>query len=215
MRIVIISDTHGLHHELHDLPQGDALLHAGDFTHLGMEEASEDFLNWFAGQPHEHKIFIGGNHDVLAWRQPEVFREMIPEGVTYLNDSGTKIGSYSVWGSPVQPDLLGMAFGKRRGVDMREHWDQIPEETDILITHTPPMGILDRSNSGKNLGCEQLSNYITNIKPSLHVFGHIHAGYGKIDEHESGTIFVNGSNIKTREGLVNPPIIVELEAQSF
>lgn len=208
MKFTVISDTHGLHEQLGDLPSGDVIIHAGDFCHFGGAAHRTHFLSWFAGLNYSYKILIAGNHDFYAAEQPIAFLNELPSGIQYLNDTGTEIGGLRIWGSPVQPDLIGWAFGRARGQQMKLHWDLIPAKTDILITHTPPYGILDRASSGKVLGCEELLRRSSLIQPKVHVFGHIHASYGQ--ERIDSTLYINGSNMDSAKGLVNPPMTFEL-----
>ncbi|MBT32585.1 MAG: metallophosphoesterase [Thalassobius sp.] len=207
MRFVVISDTHGYHREL-TLPKGDVLIHGGDFCHLGDTAQMHDFLNWFESLNYQTKIFIGGNHDFFAADKPKDFQSLIPSGITYLNDSGFKLNGLNIWGSPVQPDLIGWAFGVQRGNAMNKHWRLIPKNTDILITHTPPKGILDKSASGMVLGCEELKKKLTYVKPKIHIFGHVHASYGVLEN--TITKYINASNMDSDKGLVNPPVVFEI-----
>lgn len=206
MKFVAISDTHGMHRSL-NLPEGDVLIHSGDFCDFGREAHVYDFLEWFGELDFNYKVFIAGNHDLFAADQSEKFRRLIPEEVIYLEDSGTTFEGINLWGSPYQPDLVGWAFGRPRGEALLEHWQQIPKSTNILITHTPPLGILDQASSGRSLGCEILAQRLELVKPDVHVFGHIHAGYGQV-RHE-GTLYINASNINTQKGLVNAPVVFE------
>lgn len=206
MKIVLLSDTHN-RHAFFEVPAGDLLLHAGDFSGKGRLDEVQAFLNWFAAQPHPHKVLIAGNHDFLAERDPAAFQALIPPGVTYLNDSGAEIGGIPIWGSPVQPVFFDWAFNRRRGAEIRQHWALIPPETQILITHGPPMGILDRTEQGQSVGCEELAFFVEKIKPRLHVFGHIHEGYGMMEK--DGTTFVNASNVNLRYEPVNAPVVIE------
>ncbi len=206
MKFVTISDTHGKHRGL-TLPEGDVIIHSGDFCHYGSDDDMHDFLKWYKELEFEIKILIGGNHDFFAAEQSERFKGILPEGITYLNDSGTTIKGINVWGSPVQPDLIGWAFGKERGAEMKIHWDLIPDNTDILITHTPPFGILDKSRSGKPIGCEELSKKLKDLQVKYHIFGHVHASYGEYKDEK--TQFINASNINSAKGLVNEPITFE------
>lgn len=209
MTLTLISDTHTQHRQLMALPPADVLVHAGDFCHgTGSIQQAEDFLEWFDDQDYEQKLLIGGNHDFVAAEYPDKFQKLLPSSVTYLEDSGVVIDGYQFWGSPVQPDLTGWAFGKKRGAEMKRHWDLIPDNVDVLITHTPPAGILDKSRRGRSIGSETLSQRLKFLQPKLHVFGHVHFSYGaiKIDN----TQFVNASNIRSGVGLVNPPKRVEI-----
>jgi len=204
MKIVIISDTHELHHDLR-LPEGDLLIHAGDFCDNGNIDGVYDFLGWMEETDFKHKILIAGNHDFYVEDHPEKFKALLPAGIIYLEDSGVELEGIHFWGSPVQPDLTGWAFGRNRGEEMKAHWDLIPKNTDILITHSPPYGILDSTGSGYSVGCEVLTEQVFAIAPKLHVFGHVHASYGQ--EYDNGTLFINASNISSdAQRLVNPPI---------
>ena len=207
MKFVIISDTHAKHREL-ILPKGDIIIHAGDFCHFGGHEGMHDFFKWYPTLDFKIKILIAGNHDFFAAEFPEKFEAILPKEITYLQDSGITINGINIWGSPYQPDLIGWAFGKERGNALKSHWDLIPSNTDILITHTPPFGILDKTRSGKSIGCEQLSKRLEYLNPKFHIFGHVHESYGIVETEE--TTFINASNMNSTKGLVNPPIVFEL-----
>ena len=208
MKVVAISDTHGKHHGLH-LPKGNLLIHAGDVSRVGKEEEVRDFLGWFAGQDFEHKVFIAGNHDYFFERFPESYiRHIIPDGITYLNDSGVEIEGIKIWGSPIQPWFYDWAFNRRRGPDIDRHWQLIPDGTDILITHGPAHGTLDRTVSGDLAGCEDLLLRIEKTKPRFHIAGHIHEAYGK--ERRGWTTFINASVLNLRYELVNAPVVFDI-----
>ena len=207
MKIVCISDTHGQHAAL-QLPAGDMILHAGDLSGRGRDWEIRDFLNWFSNLPHKHKVFIGGNHDFLLEDHPEDFKEMIPANVTYLEDSFTVIEGIKIWGSPITPWFFDWAFNRRRGPEIKKHWDKIPEDTDILITHGPPARIRDKTNKGDFAGCEDLMLRIQEVKPKVHLFGHIHEAYGQ--QTTDGTQFVNASVLNLEYRMVNNPIVIEL-----
>lgn len=209
MTFVAISDTHGKHRQL-QLPKGDVLIHGGDFCHYGSTDDVRDFLDWYALQDFEYKILIGGNHDFLAYENPEEFLLSLPPGITYLRDSGTTINGIKIWGSPYVPDLVRWAFGERRGRAMRLHWDLIPQDTHVLITHTPPLDILDKTRSGNSIGCEALAVRLKTLQVKYHVFGHVHNGYGTVRIQD--TLYMNASNIDSSLGLVNPPISFKVKA---
>lgn len=206
MRIIAISDTHGLHEAL-NLPKGDLIIHAGDISDHGTKEEVIDFLKWFANLDYTHKLFIGGNHDIFLDEYPVDLLELLPANVTYLNNNGTTINNLKFWGSPITPDLEGWAFGCNRK-DMAAHWQYLPKDIDILITHTPPLGILDKSRSHRSLGCKDLMDKVIELKPNFHIFGHVHASYGQVTI--TPTTFINASNISSLRGIVNPPIIFDL-----
>jgi Icc-related predicted phosphoesterase len=210
MKIVCISDTHTKHRQL-TLPKGDVLVHAGDITYNGDEESISGFNTWLGEQDFKYKVIIAGNHDWLFEREPAKARSLITNAI-YLQDSGVEIEGLKFWGSPIQPWFLDWAFNRRRGNDIEAHWKLIPDDTDVLITHGPPMSILDKVGTDDHyhwLGCWDLHRHVTvRIKPKLHVFGHIHSGYGK--EVRDGTIFVNASQVDEMYTLENEPIVVEV-----
>jgi Icc-related predicted phosphoesterase len=208
VKITCISDTHNRHKQI-DVGSGDILLHAGDATGLGKSGEIEAFLKWYGEQEYTHKIFVPGNHDWGFEKEPDRFKDMCEEyGVTLLNDSGITIEDIKIWGSPVQPTFCNWAFNRSitgetdPHPDIRPHWDMIPEDTDILITHGPPRGILDaiwsQHFSGiieENVGCPFLKMRIDEVKPRLHVFGHIHNEQGIFKRLNDNTTFINASQL--------------------
>lgn len=209
MKFVVISDTHGQHAKVY-LPPGDVLIHAGDISKRGKEEEIKDFLNWFKDLPYEHKIFIAGNHDFYFEKAPKIeIEKIIPSNVIYLNDSGVTIDGIKIWGSPITPTFFNWAFNRDRGNDITAHWNLIPSDTEILITHGPVHKILDKVMDGTHVGCEDLLKKVQKTKPKVHVFGHIHEAYGqhKID----GTTFVNASVLDEDYVMRNKPVIFEIK----
>ncbi len=207
MHLTLISDTHGQHDQLL-LKGGDMLIHAGDVCNRGIESEVVAFLNWFKIQNYKHKIFIAGNHDWFFERATvEQINEIIPKEVIYLNDSGVCIDGINIWGSPIQPTFFDWAFNRDRGKEIDKHWQLIPKNIDILITHGPPFGILDQTICGEAVGCEMLLEKVNEIEPKLHVFGHIHEGYGLIDKEN--TTFVNASVLDIRYNLRNESITIK------
>ncbi|MGA2079632.1 MAG: metallophosphatase domain-containing protein [Holophaga sp.] len=210
MRLVLISDTHtrqGL-----DLPGGDLLVHAGDATSTGTREQVRRFLDWFAAQPHGRKVFIAGNHDWLFQRDPKAAAELVAAhpGLTYLQDAGAGIDGLRFWGSPWQPEFCDWAFNlPRRGEALRAVWRRIPPDVDVLVTHGPPHGFLDQVGSGEHLGCEELRLRLGAVHPRLHVFGHIHDGYGTA--FSGPTLMVNASTCDEAYRPVNRPVVVDLD----
>lgn len=209
MQIVAISDTHGTHWDLQSLPDGDVLIHAGDVTRGGTKEQVIDFLKWFAEQKHAHKIFVAGNHDFFFEQaDSDEISCIIPDGIVYLNDSGVEIDGFKFWGSPITPWFNNWAFNRNRGSEIKKHWNLIPNDTDVLITHGPPFGILDETVYGKRTGCEELLLRVYQVKPKFHIFGHIHEDYGIFMKGE--TSFVNASVLDDWYEMKNKPIILDL-----
>lgn len=206
MKIVCISDTHGQHEQL-DLPEGDMILHGGDFSKLGQSKEVQNFLNWFSSLDYRYKVFIAGNHDFLPENRPELFQSMIPDNCIYLEDSETIIEGIHIWGSPYSPRFFDWAFNRDRGAKIDFHWQKIPPEVDILITHGPPFGILDKTVRGDEVGCADLGRRIHEVSPKLHLFGHIHEAYGL--HTDSHCQYVNASVVNLRYQLVNAPVVLQ------
>ncbi len=208
MRFVAIADTHGKHKDL-VLPSADVLIHAGDVSMKGERPEIIDFLNWFENLDFQHKVLIAGNHDFFFEREAdEQIESILPQNIIYLKDSGTVINGWKIWGSPVTPWFMNWAFNRHRGDPIRRHWDLIPDDTDILITHGPMFRMLDRNYKGEHLGCKDLFNRIQEIKPKVHIFGHIHEAYGTVDK--PGTKFINASVLNEKYELANDPVFFEL-----
>ncbi len=230
MRIVCISDTHGYGRRI-DVPPGDVLVHAGDHTFTGQEREIHAALTWLAEQPHDHKLLIAGNHDWffdpaapaefrgLSLRRTHSLESMLAEfpALTYLCDSSTTIGGVSFYGSPWQPYFQGWAFNFPNSGESRSPartWAKIPPDVDVLITHGPPYGTLDAVlPGGDRKGDYALLRRVQELKRlRLHVFGHIHEGYGTVEREIDGRsiAFVNAS-INTRDYRpVNKPITADV-----
>ena len=160
MTLTCISDTHGLHRRIRNIPLADVLIHAGDVSKFGEEHQVLDFINWFSNQPHPHKIFIAGNHDFFFERETTSYiQKFIPENVIYLNDSACEINGVNFWGSPITPEFMNWAFNRKRGNEIAKHWKLIPKNTDVLITHGPPFGKLDTNANNYKTGCEICSKW--------------------------------------------------------
>jgi predicted phosphohydrolase len=209
MRLVLISDTHT--HRNIGLPEGDVLVHAGDATSTGTLPEVSQFLAWFSSQPHLHKVFIAGNHDWLFARDQGLAAMLLAEhpDLVYLQDAGIELDGIRFWGSPWQPAFCDWAFNlPRRGPGLRAVWNKIPLGTDVLITHGPPHGALDQVRAGEHLGCEELKLRLAAVKPRLHVFGHIHDGYGVA--YAGSQVLVNASTCDEQYRPLHRPIVVDI-----
>ena len=203
MKIVCISDTHTLHRQV-EVPDGDVLIHAGDLCNRGTRGEVKQFMAWLAELPHRHKIFIAGNHDWPFYKFPRFAKRWVKHGI-YLQDTSVTIERVKFYGSPWQPEFYDWAFNLPRGKHLARVWSCIPEDTDVLITHPPPLGILD---AGDRLGGEDLARRIQELSLKLHVFGHVHLGHGT--EERENTTFVNASICDIDYRPVQAPIVVEL-----
>lgn len=183
------------------------MVHSGDATRTGSVEDVSALNEWFGRLPHANKILVAGNHDWCFQRQPQEARRQLTEA-TYLQDESIEIDGVQFWGSPWQPWFHNWAFNLERGAKIREKWDLIPSSVDVLITHGPPQGILDRAQRGENVGCEELRVATNRIGPRVHIFGHIHEAHGvaEIDE----TRYVNASICSFRYEPIQEPIVIDL-----
>jgi len=215
MKITFISDTHNKHNHLTRkgmgtiLGSGDIVVHAGDISSMGKDHEIQNFLNWFARTDFKHKIFIAGNHDFGFENGFEIDQEFKDMGVIYLQDSEVTIDGIKFYGSPWQPEFYNWAFNLPRGEKLAEKWSKIPTDTDILITHGPVYGILDYAPMGGRVGCEELYKRVFEVKPKIHVCGHIHDSYGQ--KSIDGVEFLNASVLNERYEHANKPISLEFD----
>ncbi len=214
--LVFISDTHGLHDRI-EVPDGDILIHCGDISSRGLLNEVTKFSNWFCKLPHKHKVIIPGNHDFIFEKNNQIHKELFEDkGVTFLNDSQTEIEGIKIWGSPITPYFHNWAFNRFRGSSIEAHWNKIPEGMDIVITHGPPanIGDLGRVIEGEDVGCEDLyKTLVHRVKPKINCFGHIHEGYGIIEQDE--IIFINCSILNRSYKISNEPIKVKYSEGKF
>lgn len=170
--VIAISDTHGRHREL-QIPGADIIIYAGDACTDGDMDQLADFFDWYAGLPVAHKIFVPGNHDLPFELEPDECTAMIPANVTWLNNNVIKIAGIRIGALP--PHF--------HWIDSFAH---AGEPVDMLVTHAPPYGILDRDT-----GCKELRKYVMAAKPRFHFFGHIHEEAGKIRRIGGRSYFIN------------------------
>ena len=221
MRLVAISDTHCRLRKV-TVPSGDLLIHAGDLTFRGdILEISQELreLGRIAKNFTYGCVLTAGNHDFLAERNPDLMKQMCDDqGLVYLDHQTATVGGFQVFGSAYSPEFNRWAFNVPRGPALKFLWDQIPDDTQVLVTHGPPMGILDpveRYNNSTGLievehvGCADLYARTKELKQlKLHVFGHIHLGYGVHNSNE--LTYVNASVCNEQYKPTNTPIVLDL-----
>ena len=215
MKITFISDTHNKHKFVtDDLPGGDLLIHAGDISSMGYEHEIREFCKWYNSlDNYTHKVFIAGNHDWGFQINTEKVKEILDfySDITYIEDNEVLVGEklVSVYGSPWQPEFYNWAFNlPRNGYELKEKWGNIPNNTDILITHGPAYGYVDKViGRPENLGCELLTDRIKEIKPKIHVCGHIHTGYGYT--FDGDTHYINAAVLNESYVYYNKPLTIE------
>ncbi|KAF8833592.1 Metallo-dependent phosphatase [Paxillus ammoniavirescens] len=197
-RFICISDTHS---RTYRVPSGDVLLHAGDLSSWGTLPQLTTTVEWLKTLDHPIKFLVAGNHDLCLdkkWGEsdnwgfnPEVIQcarayvhSQASFGMYYLEHSPIHVTSPSgrVWklyGSPAAPVHVEGAFQYASRTEAKAIYDRIPDDTDILITHTPPYKTLDKTKKGSHAGCQVLSSRLEHLKHcQLHVFGHIHEAAG-------------------------------------
>ena len=192
LKILHMSDTHGVHSRLRDLPEADILVHSGDFTMSGSEAETLDFLEWICDLPYRHKVLVAGNHDACLYG---AHLDGLDDNVHYLCGSGVKIEGLNFWGVPMF--MEDCVSGKREQL-----YAAIPEDTDVLVTHTPPYGILDRDRSIL-YGSKELLERVRTIRPCLHLFGHIHKAHGMTND--GMTVFSNAAIMDEGYDSLNGP----------
>lgn len=223
--IGLLSDTHGKHRAIEKkfgIPQCDILVHAGDFSMLGSQEECMEFLNWFSALDVPHKILIGGNHEIWFDKGSERyarlfqfgkveavdFRGEIPDNILYLENEEATVMGIKFYGTPVQPAFKGWAFNVARDEVREAAFSAIPDDTQFLITHCPPKGILDTTYKGEQIGCRELALRIMSLKKlKMHVFGHVHSSRG-IDI-SGGLSYINASNVDEKYKPVFKPYVFE------
>lgn len=213
MKVVCISDTHGDHRSVR-LPDGDVLVHAGDITAHGSREDYLDFLDWFGAQPFAARVFVAGNHDRWLEQAPIEARELaVRAGVDWLDDSGIAIDGLRIWGSPITPRFFDWSFMRDPGDAIEAHWRLIPDDTDLLVTHGPPHGVLDQVERApgvfEHTGCPSLRDTLDRVRPSAHVFGHIHEGRG--EARLASVRCLNVSTMNQGYRIAHEPVTLELQ----
>ncbi len=218
LKIVAVSDTHEQHKNL-ILPDGDVLIHSGDITNKGSLNAFEEFCNWMSTQNFAHKILIYGNHELgFQIKKKQKAADICKKyNIIHLQNSSVEINNYKIWGASWTPFFFNWEFNLHRGKDIAVQWAKIPDDTNVLITHGPPYGILDLVqdniwNAGRDLhqGCADLLQRVKELKQlKAHIFGHLHLNGGKT-QVENGVIFGNASICTEAYTPTNSPLVIEI-----
>ncbi|MEZ3550956.1 MAG: metallophosphoesterase [Muribaculaceae bacterium] len=197
MKILHLSDTHNCHRRLLDLPEGDVLVHSGDFCMAGSEQEAIDFLNWFCDLPYPHKIFICGNHDDCLYG---CNIDGLDSNVHYLCNSGIEIDGLKFYGVPMFMEDCDSCRQSR-------NYANIEADTDVLITHCPPYCILDYDD-GISHGSKDILMKLPDLHLKAHLFGHIHAQHGIIEQ--DGIIFSNGAIMNADYSKLSTPNLIRI-----
>lgn len=190
LRLVIVSDTHRSYR--HPIPSGDIWIHAGD-----SELTASEMDSWAMSLPHAHKLVVCGNMDRRLEGEKQKLRN-----VTYLQDSDVNISGIKLYGSPWTPEFTGI-FQLEDPQAAKVVWEKVPPDVDVLITHGPPRGILDRTSRGLRVGDSALLSVVERINPRVHCFGHIHESYGTMQNEN--TTFCNAAVFNG-----HPPLVVDI-----
>ena len=209
MKICCISDTHNKIKFL-TLPEADLLIISGDLTSSGsvnqFRQFNKDIEN-LKGRYTYGILACPGNHDFLAEENFEWARGTLSNVDYFLHQQTVTINNLKIFASACTPAFFDWAFNEERGAAIAAKWAKIELNTDIVVTHGPPMGILDETPSGERVGCQDLLDKVLEVKPKLHVFGHIHHSYGQQDFN--GTHFVNAASCNERYEPIHPPILID------
>jgi len=195
MKVFHISDTHNRHSLMSDLPDADVIVHSGDFTETSSEEEILSFLNWFIELRYKYKIFVTGNHDCLLWSADDI--EDLPDNVFFLQNRSCTIEGVTFFGLGYNSDI-----------------NLIPKGIDVLVTHEPPLMILDKAGPpmadivGEHLGNRELRERVIEAKPRYHLFGHAHEAYGTTEQN--GTLYSNASLLDDQYESNRRPRIIEV-----
>jgi len=211
MKIVVISDIHTRWNEI-TIPDCDILISCGDYSWKGETDSVIGFHTWLSKQPAKHIISVQGNHEVLIENSFHLCSQMvadIDQKIVFIDEGLVEIEGLKIWCSAITPFFHNWAWNRYPGEEIKRHWDKIPKDIDILVTHGPPRGILDKTTAGLEVGSEDLSDTIqtlTNLK--YHCFGHIHEGYGTMTVDE--ITYVNASICNEKYKAVNKPVELEI-----
>lgn len=169
--ILLLSDTHGKHRMIHVQKNIQIIIHCGDICNAGNLEEIVDFFEWFAQLEIPHKIFIHGNHDLPFELEPIRSKKLIPKDIIWLNDNSIEICDINIMGISSFPFYNVI---------------ETKNKIDIIASHYPPFGILDNG-----FGSEEIRDFIFQLAPKYHVFGHDHSNYGKTKQ--KNIQFINSS----------------------
>lgn len=218
MKIVAISDVHCRWKNL-IIPECDVLISTGDYSFQGQPDVVLHFHEWLGQQNAHHIISVQGNHEVWVEKNfgaAKAIAEGACPGVYFMQEGPIEIGGVKFWCASVTPWFHDWAWNVRRGPDIKRHWDLIPEDTNVLLTHGPPYGILDivpyaDGTPKERAGCHDLKDRIAIVKPDIHIFGHIHHSHGQ--HHEDGTSYYNASICDEQYAPTNPVTVIDYELE--
>ena len=215
LQIVALSDSHNATKRV-EIPDGDILIHAGDFSFQGKSLEIQDFIEWLKDQPHKHKLWIAGNHEWGIEDYPSNANVIDNEtNSTYIHDKVIEIEGLKFLGCNFTPEFNNWAFNLTER-QSKIYWENAPE-ADVVVCHGPPHTILDsvtpEYKHHRPLGCIHFKNYLERVKPKVAIFGHIHGGFGHETikwNDDSETECFNVSVMNEQYQLTNPVTIIEI-----
>ncbi len=215
MKIVALSDTHTMQNKI-EIPDGEILIHAGDAGNLGKFEEYYEIGRWFESlkDRFQYRIIVPGNHDQAFQNNAEnVLRQWFDDDVICLIDDEVQLFGYKFYGCPWMPQFYNWAFMMPES-ELAAVYAKIPDDTEILITHSPPFGILDKPagngfESHRRCGSQALYDRVKQLpKLKHHIFGHLHYSYGT--EKIGDVSFHNVASLNENYRVQNPPQVIEV-----
>jgi Icc-related predicted phosphoesterase len=217
MRLVAFSDTHGQHEEV-TIPECDVVVFAGDACRYGSRDEFIEFVNWYVKIP-AVRILVPGNHDFCTQKYLGFGKEAcLNRGIFYLADDFVTINGITFYGFPWTPPYGNFAWMADEA-EMYDKLKKISVDVDVMISHGPPAGILDRSRKTREFtGSSAIYRFITeeynwpnkrDRDVSLHIFGHIHENYGR--NRSNGCLFLNSSVLNLDYEMANKPHVINME----
>jgi len=206
VRICAVSDLHNQYYQV-EIPECDVLLVAGDISYFSRSiDHFVIFNDWIGTLPCSNKLVIAGNHDEHLQKMGKDKAKEMLSNCTYLEDEEIVIDGFKFYGSPWQLWFHNWAFNVKGEDNLKENWDMIPNDTDVLITHSPPHGILDYIMTNHCIGSEALTERVFDVQPKLHVFGHAHLPGGRNVVH-GNTLFCN---VSVGDKSVKNPTLIDI-----
>lgn len=193
------------------IPEGDILIHCGDFTYTGSQPELVAFGNHLKKLKHRYKVLVPGNHDMTLDPLHERYHEKaeswmrLKDSELLVRNQVISINGLNIFCTPMIPKVGDWAFGYSdiQKEQVYENARQYP--IDIVVSHGPPLGILDET---AHYGCPILKEFIQDIKPKYHLFGHCHGNYGQVEI--DGIKYINASTCNMNYHPVNKPILIEV-----
>ena len=197
--LVAFSDTHGQHHLLYDVPDGDVLVFAGDMTEHGRINEVEDFADWFSRFDHDFKLAIAGNHDYCFddHRREEAVEVLESRDINYLENDSVEYRGVKFYGSPYSNTFDKYVFN--------EGFGEIPGDADVIVTHGPAEGVLDELGEYGHIGSSELKKVLEDKEFEAHIFGHVHKQHGRDGDS------YNVSVVNRELTVADDPVSIDIE----